>query len=261
MPRQPCRFALLAAALVALGLAAPLRAEFAPEAYREAIARHQKALVSIKYVVNMSLFGQDQRQDGSGQGVLVGGDGLILVPDRLVNFELPAMQVGDAEAAAGTSLRSSEFRVLLHGEEGWREARFVTRAPDLGLAWLRIAAPPEGLEPVDFSRGAALAVGDEFLTVARAGEAFAHAPFVRAGRVLGQVRLPRRAYIVDSLPGLAVDAEGRVLGVIDLDMSFMSARGMSIDMTDFLMLLTPAVSVAGATRQAAEAVAVEPPSP
>ena len=163
------RSGLCAALALAAGLAAPARAEFAPEQYRAAIARYQSALVAIKYVVTMNLFGQEQRQDGSGQGVLVADDGLILVPDRLVNFELPALQLGEVEPGASTSLRASEFRVLLHGEEEWRNARFVTRAPDLELAWLKLEAAPAGLQAVDFAQAAPIEVGRPFLTVSRAG--------------------------------------------------------------------------------------------
>jgi hypothetical protein len=256
------RILFASALLLATGLA-PVRAELSPEAHREAIARHEAALVSIKYVMTMSMFGQEQRQEGTGQGVLVGSDGLILVPDRLVNFEFPMAQMGgegEPGGGSGASLRASEFRVLVSGSEEWLPASFVTRAPDLELAWLRLDKAPEGLKPLDLDldRVAKPAVGDRFLTVSRSGEHFGHAVYVRQGRVAGEVRLPRRAFIVDSIAGLAVDAEGRFVGVVDLDMGFMRNRSFSMDMGDFMMLLTPAERVAAATRQAAGA-AVESP--
>lgn len=254
------RILLVSALLLAASLA-PARAELPPEAHREAIARHEAALVSIKYVMTMSMFGQEQRQEGTGQGVLVGSDGLILVPDRLVNFEFPMAQMGGEDqpgGGSGASLRASEFRVLVAGSEEWLPASFVTRAPDLELAWLRLDKAPEGLKPLDLDRVAKPAVGDRFLTVSRSGEHFGHAVYVRQGRVAGEVRLPRRAFIVDSIAGLAVDAEGRFVGVVDLDMGFMRNRSFSMDMGDFMMLLTPAERVAAATRQAADAAPEAP---
>jgi len=257
---MPTRFLPAAAVLTLLLLAAPARAEFTPEAYRDAIAKHEASLVSIKYVMTMSMFGQEQRQEGSGQGALVGSDGLILVPDRLVNFEIPAMQMGgEGEGAgSGASLRASEFRVMLHGSEEWLPASFVTRAPDLELAWLRLDQAPNGLKPLDLERTAAPAVGQRFLAISRSSEHFGHAVYAREGRVAGEVRLPRRAFIADSIAGMAVDAEGRLLGFVDLDMGFMRNRGFSMDMGDFMMLLTPADRIAAATRQAANAQAESP---
>lgn len=252
-PSMPSRFAIL---LVAFFLAMPMPALAAEEdytdAYRRLVDQRSSSVVPVKYVITVAAGGQEQRNEDRTQGVLVAADGLVLVSARAVSFDLGSLNRQAPSPGGAMVANSSDFRVRLPGSDEWRTADLVTRDTELGLAWLRVR-DASGQPFVDFERLSQPAPGRVFYTLLRTSDEWGAVPLVRPGMILGETRVPRSSLLVDGMPGLAFDAEGRPMGYVDLDLAAMSrsqGRGLGLDMADMVMHMLPARRVAAATRLA-----------
>ena len=252
-PNMLSRFAIL---LVAFFLALPMPALAAEEdytdAYRRLVDQRSPSVVPVKYVITVAAGGQEQRNEDRTQGVLVAADGLVLVSARAVSFDLGSLNRQAPSTGGAMVANSSDFRVRLPGSDEWRTADLVTRDTELGLAWLRVR-DASGQPFVDFERLSQPAPGRVFYTLLRTSDEWGAVPLVRPGMILGETRVPRSSLLVDGMPGLAFDAEGRPMGYVDLDLAAMSrsqGRGLGLDMADMVMHMLPARRVAAATRLA-----------
>lgn len=252
-PSMLSRFAIL---LVAFLLALPMPALAAEEdytdAYRRLVDQRSPSVVPVKYVITVAAGGQEQRNEDRTQGVLVAADGLVLVSARAVSFDLGSLNRQTPSPGGAMVANSSDFRVRLPGSDEWRTADLVTRDTELGLAWLRVR-DASGQPFVDFERLSQPAPGRVFYTLLRTSDEWGAVPLVRPGMILGETRVPRSSLLVDGMPGLAFDAEGRPMGYVDLDLAAMSraqGRGLGLDMADMVMHMLPARRVAAATRLA-----------
>lgn len=252
-PNLRSRIALLLAGL-ALVLPMPMLAaeEDYTDAYRRLVEQRSPSVVPVKYVITVAAGGQEQRNEDRTQGVLVAADGLVLVSARAVSFDLGSLNRQAPSGGGAMVANSSDFRVRLPGSDEWRTADLVTRDTELGLAWLRVR-DASGQPYVDFERLSQPAPGRVFYTLLRTSDEWGAVPLVRPGMILGETRVPRSSLLVDGMPGLAFDAEGRPMGYVDLDLAAMSraqGRGLGLDMADMVMHMLPARRVAAATRLA-----------
>ena len=223
------------------------------DTYRLLVDQRAAAVVAVKYVITLSAGGQEQRNEDRTQGVLVSADGLVLVSARAVSFDVSALAQRGQSPGGPIVANSSDFRVRLPGSDEWRTADLVTRDTELGIAWLRVR-DAKGQPFVDFEAVAEPAPGRVFYTLLRTSDEWGAVPLVRPGMILGETRVPRRSLLVDGMPGLAFDAEGRPMGYVDIDLAAMTrsqGRGFGLDMADMVMHMLPARRVAAATRQAA----------
>lgn len=239
---------------LALALPATVRAndEDYTDAYRLLVDQRSSSVVPVKYVITVEAGGQEQRNEDRTQGVLVAADGLVLVSARTVSFDLGSLNRQAPSAGGAMVANSSDFRVRLPGSDEWRTADLVTRDTELGLAWLRVR-DASGQPFVDFERLSQPSPGRVFYTLLRTSDEWGAVPLVRPGMILGETRVPRSSLLVDGMPGLAFDAEGRPMGYVDLDLAAMSrsqGRGLGLDMADMVMHMLPARRVAAATRLA-----------
>ena len=248
---------VLAATVPALAAKAP-RDDYT-ETYRALVEQRAAGVVPVKYVITLSAGGQEQRNEDRTQGVLVSPDGLVLVSARAVSFDVGALNRRANPATGPMVANSSEFRVRLPGSDDWRTADLVTRDTELGLAWLRVRGASE--QPfIGFDDLAQPVPGRVFFTLLRTSDEWGAVPLVRPGMILGETRVPRTSLLVDGMPGLAFDAEGRPMGYVDIDLAAMSrsqGRGFGLDMADMVMHMLPARRVAAATRLAAELPVVQ----
>ena len=264
---RPLRIAALVTA-IALAVPAARAADAAAGAtrdpddfsatYRTLVERQSDAIVPVRYVITLSAGGQEQRTEDRTQGVVVGADGLVLVPARAVSLDLTALARPGQAMPDGAEATSSGFRVRLPGSDEWRDADLVTRDTELGLAWLRVR-DARGLPHIRFDDVAEPAPGRVFYTLLRTSDEWGAVPVVRPGMVLGETRVPRRSLLVDGMPGLAFDADGRPMGYVDVDLAAMTrsqGRGLGLDMADMVMHMLPARRVAAATRLVAPLPAV-----
>lgn len=228
--------------------------------FRTVLAKRGDTAVLVKYVMAVSGMGSEQQQDGQTQGTLVSADGLILVPGRVVSFDLRQI-TGAAMGSAGSPMvKSSHFRVQLPGSEEWQPADLVTRDTELGLAWLRLRKRTK-LPYVDFADSAKVDIGSSLYFVMRTSDQLGSVPIVRGGYVLGQTTVPRPSLLIDGTPGLAFDGEGRPAGFADVDFSAMArsqSGGIGMNFGDSVFKMIPAERVGRVTAQAAKLPVVPP---
>lgn len=244
--------------LAALLLAAPLANAAEPfedyrEIYRDLVAQHSAAIVTVKFVMSVTNSGNEQRIEDRTQAVVVSADGLLVVPDRAVSLDfsqLGAATPGQASPVA----KSSDFRVRLADSEDWLPADLVTRDAELGLAWLRLRNPPGKLGFIDLSRGIKAEPGMVFFSLLRTSDEWGGVPVFRPGLVLGETRSPTYRLMVDGVPGIAFSHEGKPMGYVDMDLAALSRQGgtgLGLDLADLALRMTPVDKVAAATAQAA----------
>ena len=228
--------------------------------FRTVLQKRGDTAVLVKYVMSVSGMGGEQQQDGQTQGTLVSADGLILVPGRVVSFDLRQI-TGTAMGSAGSPMvKSSHFRVQLPGSEEWQPADLVTRDTELGLAWLRLRKRTK-LPYVDFADSAKVEIGASLYFVMRTSDQLGSVPIVRGGYVLGETKVPRPSLLIDGTPGLAFDGEAHPAGFADVDFSAMARSqtgGIGMNFGDSVFKMIPAERVGRVTAQAAKLPVVPP---
>ena len=232
--------------------------------YRSLTSKHGAAVVTVKFVMSVTASGKEERVEDRTQGLVVGKDGLLLVPDRAVSVDFGDFVADGKGKGTAPVSKSSEFRVRLPGSEDWLPADLVTRDPQLGLAWLRLRAAPANLGYVDLADGMRAQPGMVFFSLMRTSDEWGGVPVFRSGMVLGETRTPKSVLLVDGVPGMAFSADGHPLGYVDIDFGrLMRSRnggtGMGLDMADVALQMTPIDKVAAATAQAAKLPSVAPP--
>jgi hypothetical protein len=225
--------------------------------YRALVDKHAAAVVTIKFVMSVNSSGKEERIEDRTQGLVVGSDGLLLIPDRAVSVDFGDMMPGGSNDGSAPVAKSSEFRVRLPGSDDWLPADLVTRDSQLGLAWLRLRAPPAKLGFVDLNDGVRAEPGMVFFSLMRTSDEWGGVPVFRPGRVMGETRTPKTMLLVDGVPGLAFSADGHPMGYVDIDFGrLMRSRGggtgMGLDMADLALQMTPIDKVAAATLRAAK---------
>lgn len=246
---------LLICILLALAPAVPAagKVEDYRPVYRDLIEQHAEAVVTVKFVMSVTNSGSEQRIEDRTQAVLVSDDGLMIVPDRSVSLDFSTFGNTTPGQAAPVA-KSSDFRVRLADSEDWLPADLVTRDAELGLAWLRLRNPSGKLDFVDLANGVKAEPGMAFYSLLRTSDEWGGVPVFRPGLVLGETRTPAFRLLVDGVPGLAFDQDGKPMGYVDVDLaSMMRSRnaGMGLDMADMVLRMTPVDKVAAATLQAA----------
>ena len=259
---RSCMFAPLASLLLCNAAVADgsKSSDDASREFRTVLQKRGDTAVLVKYVMSVSGMGGEQQQDGQTQGTLVSADGLILVPGRVVSFDLRQI-TGAAMGSAGSPMvKSSHFRVQLPGSEEWQPADLVTRDTELGLAWLRLRKRSK-LPYVDFVDSAKVEIGASLYFVMRTSDQLGSVPIVRGGYVLGETKVPRPSLLIDGTPGLAFDGEARPAGFADVDFSAMARSqtgGIGMNFGDSVFKMIPAERVGRVTAQAAKLPVVPP---
>ena len=222
---------VLAAILAALLAAAPAARAVSDDELKSLVARYAPAVVAVKAVVKVELQmggqGRDQEQTFDLLGVVVDPSGLVMISNaQISSSRLKEMMtaLGMADEKFQFSMTPTEFKVLFEGDEQGRPAFLAAADTQLDLAFLQLEQPGEApLPAVDFAAGGEPMVGQEVVGVARLNASFDHAAYFEQARVSGEVRKPRRAWVLDgslSSLGLPVfSAAGQPLGVISTVLS------------------------------------------
>lgn len=212
------RFRSTLAAFAAAGLAvAPALAP--AEDFGRAVAMvtdgAAASIVEVRFVQTSEFGGQTRRQDSVVLGLVVGRDGLVIVPERQLQ---PEFRVFDPEATGGDGtsvlrLAASDFRVFVAGRAEPLGARYLSRDGDRGLAWLQIDgdAPPAG---IDLGTRCELRPGQRFLGLWRLPARQGGAPTTAPGFVGGRTAAPFPALSVSGPIGPAFALDGRFCGYV-----------------------------------------------
>jgi hypothetical protein len=197
------------------------------QAVREVTEASAASVVEVRFVQTSEFGGQTRRQDSVVLGLVVGRDGLVLVPERQLQ---PEFRVFDPEATGGDGtalirLAASDFRVFVGGRAEPLGARYLTRDPDRGLAWLVLeggSAPPG----VDLDRRCELSPGQHYLGLWRLPARQGGAPVTAPGFVGGRTSAPFPALTVAGPVGPAFALDGRFCGyVVTVDVDPQGAGG------------------------------------
>ncbi len=228
--------------------------------FRTVLQKRGDTAVLVKYVMSFSGASSEQQQDGQTQGTLVSPDGLILVPGRVVSFDISQITGAAIGSANSPVVKSGHFRVQMPGSEEWQPADLVTRDTELGLAWLRLRRRTQ-LPFVDFNDTAKVGVGSSLFFVMRTSDQLGSVPIVRGGYVLGETKVPRTMLLIDGTPGLAFDGEGKPAGFADVDFGSIArsqAGGIGMNYGDSVFKMIPAERIGRVTAQAAKLPVVPP---
>lgn len=172
-------------ALVLLLVAAPAGADELAEQVRAAARTHAASLVRVEATTTIRV----ERLPGvarearrlhqiSAAGVVLSADGLVAFPSRALD---PA---AEGFALLGARARAEVLSLNVVGSDGRaREATWLGRSPELGLAFLRVQPTGlAGLAPVGLE-GAAPALGDPVLVLGLGPAALGRKPLVETARV------------------------------------------------------------------------------
>ncbi len=178
-------------------------------------AKAAAAVVEVRFVQTSEFGGQTRRQDSVVLGLVVGEDGLVLVPERQLQ---PEFRVFDPEATGGDGtsllrLAASDFRVFVAGRAEPLSARYLSRDGDRGLAWLQLDG--DGSPPgVDLARPCELRPGQRFVGLWRLPARQGGAPTTAPGFVGGQTSAPFPSLSVSGPIGPAFALDGRFCGYV-----------------------------------------------
>jgi hypothetical protein len=157
------------------------------------------------------------------RGSIVDPGGLILVsnlylaPQRMRQL---AGSFGEGGDEFRFDLKPTAIRIQVPGITEDQPAFLAASDTDLDLAFLQLEqVPQKSLPAVDFSKARPARVGEEVMVVSRLLENFDRAPFLFRGFVTGELKKPRRSWVVQLPPsglGLPVFAvsDGVPLGVL-----------------------------------------------
>lgn len=176
--------ALLVALVIPTGLVAD-----STQAAQAVLSRSGDAIVSIEFVMDIAVQGQEQSQDGGCLGTLVDPSGIVLVSNASVN---PPVQ-------AGVSVKPRDFKVTVAGQS--YEAKLIYKDSEKDYAFLRLGIPedPDHTRPAAFPSVTVaprvLKLGEGLVAVGRFGEREDFAPLVFNLYVTSVVSTPKTFYI------------------------------------------------------------------
>jgi S1-C subfamily serine protease len=232
----------------ALGLAGPAaRADDASD-YARLLERVAPAIVHVKIVLKTEFdFGgstQDQESALDARGAVVDPRGLVL----LWNSQLSAGRLLEAaeqmNGGEGMQLKitPTDFRVAIPGRPGEHRAFLAGADSDLDLAFVQIEDELDRpLAAIDFDAARPARLGETVIGVSRLSPSFDHAAFFETARIAGEVRKPRRAWVLDASPALlglpVFNLRGEPVGVVATVLSRVAESAPhGGDMMDFFAL-------------------------
>lgn len=184
MPRTLALVCILCLAPMAIAAPASPAPAAQPETFKMLADEKAPAIVSIKFILK----GGEMDEENETTGVVVDPRGIILTSNLAFG--------GLMARFGGPALSPSDIKVMIGDDTQGLDAAFVARDSELGLAWIKLRTPPaEPLAHVDFSKGAAPALGDAIYMVGLMGKFFDRAPSISEGRIGAIVKKPRPLYI------------------------------------------------------------------
>jgi len=250
------------AVALALGMAAVVSAspmdEESKQIFTNLTRLHAASVVRVSFVMTSRFQGQEQSQEASTTGVIVDARGLVLVSRMVVSPTVPGMEKLTNEQRAGFKFETGSFRVHFPGVDTPAEAEALTSDDDQGVAWLHITTPDPGqLKPLDLAVIDDAAPGQAYYVIERLDKKFGEAPILSWGVIVGTISVPQVAFMVTGAAGLALSAEGKVIGYVAMDLGDSGDEPASMSSTS-RQIMTPARKLKAATERAASLLE-EPP--
>lgn len=196
------------------------RAAAAEPDYDGLINRHAPAIVTVKFVLQMSLGGmEDREQETEAFGVLIDPTGLVLVSNTQMGGFVSLM---GRRRGMEVDVKPSKIKVLVGEDTVGVDATLIARDSDLDLAWIRLSKPAEKPLPVlDFAGSTEPKIGDRLFLLAREGRFFDRVPSITQFRVAAVAHKPRALILpgAQSLGMPVFDDAGKIVGVTVLQLA------------------------------------------
>ncbi len=238
------------------------RADADGAVYQKLAETKSPAIVTIKFVLKISMGGSDEERETEVAGVMIEPDGLVMGSNLQLGGVSEAMR---SFMSAGMSMSPKDIKVLVGDDTEGVEAKLVARDSELDLAWVQITKKPEKpYAAIDFSAGGKAAVGQTLFSLERLGKFFDRTPTVNDFRVGAIVSKPRRLFVPSARIGTGLgtpifSADGTVVGVTILQLpskeELEAEQGMMGGQRGVGEVILPADDVANAIKKAKEAAA------
>ncbi len=205
------------------------------KAAKDALAKYQDALVTVKFILKMGSI--ETRREVEGTMVTAGG--LTVVSDFMTNPDV----VGGGDSDAKTETTDVKL-ILKDGRE--LAAKFVLRDRDLDVAFVQPKDKDLKLTHVPLAKTPVPEVLDDLIFLHRLGRGLNREPSVALGRVEAVVKKPQTFVVPDLVNGLqnigcpAFDGTGRCVGIVVMRRPSPGARQPQ-GLQDLLDLLKPVI--------------------
>lgn len=270
-----CVSAVLASFL-ALGAApapapAPAHADIDP-IFAKLTEAKSPAIVTIKFVLKISMGGSDEERETEIAGVMIEPDGMVMASNLQLGGVSEAMR---SFMAQGMSMTPKDIKVMVGEDTEGVEAKLVARDSELDLAWVQISKKPDKpYASIDFSAGSKAVQGQTLYSMERLGKFFDRVPTVNSFEVGAIVAKPRRLFVPSERIGAGLgtpifSSDMTVVGVTVLQLpskeELEAEQGMMGASRGVGEVILPAEDVASAIKKAKEAAAsgkpVDEPAP
>lgn len=230
------------------------------------------AIVTIKFVLKISMGGSDEERETEIAGVMIEPDGMVMASNLQLGGVSEAMR---SFMSQGMSMTPKDIKVLVGEDTEGVEAKLVARDSELDLAWVQIAKKPEKpYSSIDFSAGSTAAQGQTLYSLERLGKFFDRTPTVNSFEVGAVVSKPRKLFVPSERLGAGLgtpifSSDMAVVGVTVLQLpskeELEAEQGMMGASRGVGEVILPADDVASAIKKAKEAAAsgkpVDEPAP
>ena len=151
------------------------------------------AIVTIKFVLKISMGGSDEERETEIAGVMIEPDGMVMASNLQLGGVSEAMR---SFMAQGMSMTPKDIKVLVGEDTEGVEAKLIARDSELDLAWVQVSKKPEKpYAAIDFSAGSKAVQGQTLYSMERLGKFFDRVPTVNSFEVGAIVAKPRRLFV------------------------------------------------------------------
>lgn len=220
------------------------------------------AIVTIKFVLKISMGGSDEERETEIAGVMIEPDGMVMASNLQLGGVSEAMR---SFMSQGMSMTPKDIKVLVGEDTEGVEAKLVARDSELDLAWVQISKKPEKpYSAIDFSAGSTVVQGQTLYSVERLGKFFDRTPTVNSFEVGAIVAKPRKLFVPSERLGAGLgtpifSSDMTVVGVTVLQLpskeELEAEQGMMGASRGVGEVILPSEDVASAIKKAKETAA------
>jgi len=220
------------------------------------------AIVTIKFVLKISMGGSDEERETEIAGVMIDEGGMVMASNLQLGGVSEAMR---SFMSQGMSMTPKDIKVLVGEDTEGVEAKLVARDSELDLAWVQISKKPEKpYASIDFSAGTKAVQGQTLYSLERLGKFFDRTPTVNSFEVGAIVSKPRKLFVPSERLGAGLgtpifSSDMTVIGVTVLQLpskeELEAEQGMMGASRGVGEVILPCEDVASAIKKAKEAAA------
>ncbi|MCH2144083.1 MAG: hypothetical protein MK082_02935 [Phycisphaerales bacterium] len=204
-------------------------------AYKQLIDDHASSIVTVKFVMNVSMGGggggMDREIPVEIDGIVVSDDGLIMIPGAPMDManqmrrQMRGRRGGRGGGGGGgmpdmeIEASPTDIRVVMGDDFEEYDAVLAAKDSTLQLAFVMLEDTEDlKLSPLKLDADSEPGIGEELLALARLNEEYDYAPYFATVQITGSVNQPRRMWCISTQlfsPGLPVfNHAGAFIGIM-----------------------------------------------